>query len=333
MARKKSRTPVTGGKNEEAGVRFYTDRAGDRHRDHRHPGGHRHSQSLERGSARQAEADHERHARSGDGDRGVRGRQQQLPDVELPRRHVHPGPGRADEHQPVLAADSDVHRAAPDPRRMAALLLLRAERRRQPVLRDLVRRSQRFDLGSLLRHDDELQRRHHLLQRLVHSVAGRIPELTQVGIASPNGPERSGPFLFPPNAPWRRGRDPGPLKSDVLVRRRFASGILAAAALLPAVIWLWPALFSGRAPSYRDQGDFFYPLKLYTAVRLRAGEIPLWNPLSGTGEPWLANAQSGVFYPPTWLFLLRSPALAAGLFLLLHFAIAAWGARRFLKEE
>jgi hypothetical protein len=119
----------------------------------------------------------------------------------------------------------------------------------------------------------------------------------------------------------------------VLVRRRFASGILAAAALLPAVIWLWPALFSGRAPSYRDQGDFFYPLKLYTAVRLRAGEIPLWNPLSGTGEPWLANAQSGVFYPPTWLFLLRSPALAAGLFLLLHFAIAAWGARRFLKEE
>ena len=87
------------------------------------------------------------------------------------------------------------------------------------------------------------------------------------------------------------------------------------------------------APSFRDQGDFFYPLKLYTADRLRSGEIPLWNPLSGTGEPWLANGQSGVFYPPSLLFLIRSPALAAGLFLLLHFAIAAWGARRFLKEE
>ncbi len=115
--------------------------------------------------------------------------------------------------------------------------------------------------------------------------------------------------------------------------RRLLSGICGAAALFPAVFWLLPALVSRRAPSFRDQGDFFYPLKLYTADRLRAGEIPLWNPLSGTGEPWLANGQSGVFYPPTALFLLHSAALAGALFLLLHFGIAAWGARRFLKEE
>ncbi|MFY9549644.1 MAG: YfhO family protein [Thermoanaerobaculia bacterium] len=116
-------------------------------------------------------------------------------------------------------------------------------------------------------------------------------------------------------------------------RRRLASGLAAAAALLPALLWLRPPILERLAPSYRDQGDFFYPLKLSTAQRLRSGEIPLWNPLSGAGEPWLANGQSGVFYPPTWLFLLPSPALAGGLFLLLHFAIAAWGARRFLKEE
>jgi len=119
----------------------------------------------------------------------------------------------------------------------------------------------------------------------------------------------------------------------VLLRRRLVSGVCAAAALLPAFFWLLPALARGQAPILRDQGDFFYPLKLYTADRLRAGEIPLWNPLSGTGEPWLANGQSGVFYPPTLLFLLPSPGIAGALFLLLHFAIAAWGARRFLKEE
>jgi hypothetical protein len=119
----------------------------------------------------------------------------------------------------------------------------------------------------------------------------------------------------------------------VLLRRRLASVFCAAAALLPAVFWLAPTLVSHEAPSFRDQGDFFYPLKLYTADRLRAGEVPLWNPLSGTGEPWLANGQSGVFYPPDALFLLPSAALAGGLFLLLHFAIAVWGARRFLKEE
>lgn len=116
-------------------------------------------------------------------------------------------------------------------------------------------------------------------------------------------------------------------------RRTVASAALAAAALIPPVFWLWPALASRLAPSFRDQGDFFYPLKLYTAERLAARDLPLWNPLSGAGEPWLANAQSGVFYPPTWLFLLPWPALAAGLFLLLHFALASWGSWKFLKAE
>ncbi|MDQ5856932.1 MAG: YfhO family protein [Acidobacteriota bacterium] len=114
---------------------------------------------------------------------------------------------------------------------------------------------------------------------------------------------------------------------------RRLSGVLAVAAVAPPLYWLVPALFRRLAPSYRDQGDFFYPLKLYTADRLRAGEIPLWNPLSGAGEPWLANGQAGVFYPPSLLFLIPSPAIAAILFLLVHFAIGAWGMRRFLSQE
>jgi len=119
----------------------------------------------------------------------------------------------------------------------------------------------------------------------------------------------------------------------VQLGRRLASAISAAAALVPAVLWLWPGLTRGLAPTFRDQADFFYPMKLYTAARLRAGELPLWNPLSGTGEPWLANAQSGVLYPPTLLFLLPSAALGGTLFLLVHYALGAFGARRFLKNE
>ena len=104
--------------------------------------------------------------------------------------------------------------------------------------------------------------------------------------------------------------------------RRRVAGLLAAAALAAPLAWLLPGLVSFQAPSYRDQGDFFYPLKLYTADRLRAGEIPMWNPLSGAGEPWLGNGQSGVFYPPSLLFLLPWPSVAGILFLLIHFAIA-----------
>ena len=118
-----------------------------------------------------------------------------------------------------------------------------------------------------------------------------------------------------------------------MTSRRAASGLLGVAALLPPALWLVPAIVRQQAPSFRDQADFFFPLKLYTADRLLRGELPLWNPLSGAGEPWLANLQSGVFYLPGLVFLLPSPSLAAGLFLLLHFAVAAAGAWRFLKEE
>jgi len=119
----------------------------------------------------------------------------------------------------------------------------------------------------------------------------------------------------------------------VASRRSVASGLLAAAALAGPLLWLAPALLRRQAPSFRDQGDFFFPLKLYTAERLLAGELPFWNPLSGTGEPWLANGQSGVFYPPTGFFLLPSAALAAGLFLLFHFAVGTAGVWKLLREE
>jgi Bacterial membrane protein YfhO len=119
----------------------------------------------------------------------------------------------------------------------------------------------------------------------------------------------------------------------VTARRSVLSGFLSAAAMVPSLFWLAPAWMGRQALSFRDQGDFFFPLKLYTIDRLRRGEIPLWNPLSGNGEPWLANLQSGVFYPPSFLFLLPGVALAAALYLLLHFGIGAWGMWRFLREE
>jgi hypothetical protein len=115
--------------------------------------------------------------------------------------------------------------------------------------------------------------------------------------------------------------------------RRAASGLLGVAALLPPALWLVPPLLRREVPSFRDQADFFFPLKLYTADRILRGELPLWNPLSACGEPWLANLQAGVFYPPGLLFLATSPALGAGLFLLLHFTLAAAGLWRFVKQE
>jgi hypothetical protein len=69
----------------------------------------------------------------------------------------------------------------------------------------------------------------------------------------------------------------------------------------------------------------FYPWQHLVVDALRAGRLPLWNPLLGNGAPLLANYQSAVLYPPNWLALLlpldiTQPWLAA-----LHLAWAGAG--------
>lgn len=105
-------------------------------------------------------------------------------------------------------------------------------------------------------------------------------------------------------------------------RHRFALALLA---LLATSLFL-PALVKREVFTLRDHFDYFQPLRYFTAQELSAGRLPLWNPYSASGEPWLANPQTGVFYPPSWLFLALPFDLAYMLFLLLHLAILGWGA-------
>jgi hypothetical protein len=105
-------------------------------------------------------------------------------------------------------------------------------------------------------------------------------------------------------------------------RHRFAFALLA---LLAVIIFL-PALLKREVFTLRDHFDYFQPLRAFTAEELKAGRLPLWNPYSASGEPWLANPQTGVFYPPAWLFLVLPFETAYMLFLLLHQAILGWGA-------
>jgi hypothetical protein len=102
---------------------------------------------------------------------------------------------------------------------------------------------------------------------------------------------------------------------------RFALALLFVAA---AVIFL-PALVRGEVFVIRDHLDYFQPLRWFTAEQLKAGHLPLWNPYSASGEPWLANPQTGVFYPPAWIFLVLPFPAAYMSFLLLHLVILGWG--------
>jgi hypothetical protein len=70
-----------------------------------------------------------------------------------------------------------------------------------------------------------------------------------------------------------------------------------AAALLGPLLLLRQALFWGT-PALQ-----FVPWWGFAWNTVEKGHLPLWNPLVGMGAPLLANYQSGLFYPPYWIYL------------------------------
>lgn len=107
-----------------------------------------------------------------------------------------------------------------------------------------------------------------------------------------------------------------------MAAHRFAFALIAVVAL---VLFASP-LMRGEVPVLRDHADYFQPLRWFTAMELREGRLPLWNPYNQSGEAWLANPQTGVFYPPQWLFLVLPFATAYVVYLMLHVALLGWGA-------
>ncbi len=85
----------------------------------------------------------------------------------------------------------------------------------------------------------------------------------------------------------------------------------AVAFLMAAVLaFLWP-LMTPDAKHRRSYpaGDFydqFHAFASYKHDRLWAGEIPLWNPYTFGGHPFLADVQAAVFYPISLLVILLS---------------------------
>jgi hypothetical protein len=80
--------------------------------------------------------------------------------------------------------------------------------------------------------------------------------------------------------------------------------------LLVVLVFCWPLITPDRSNRYSfPSGDFynqFYAFARYEHDRLWSGEIPLWNPYTFGGHPFLADVQAAVFYPPSLLTMLMS---------------------------
>jgi len=81
---------------------------------------------------------------------------------------------------------------------------------------------------------------------------------------------------------------------------------------LAAVLFFWPVV-SGHAWLPKGGGDsvsYLFPMYRYAADSLRAGTIPFWNPHQYAGAPFLADNQSGIFYPFNLLLFFLWPGFS-----------------------
>jgi hypothetical protein len=126
-------------------------------------------------------------------------------------------------------------------------------------------------------------------------------------------------------------------KSDMKLKMRQGRGLAIDAAaviflLLLCLLFFWQVL----TPNPTDRrwfasGDFtdqFYAFRAYQSQELWSGRLPLWNPYTFSGAPFLADIQSAVFYPVGLVVILLAgksglPLIAVEIEAIVHYLLAS----------
>jgi len=115
------------------------------------------------------------------------------------------------------------------------------------------------------------------------------------------------------------------------VRPRRRAPLALGLAAVTLVLLHAPGLAGGRTPFLRDLLSHHLGWRLQWADQVRAGILPLEEPLLDGGLPLAANPNAGALYPATVLFLVLAPPVALTLHLLLHHVILLLGAARLAR--
>ena len=102
--------------------------------------------------------------------------------------------------------------------------------------------------------------------------------------------------------------------------------------LLLTLIYFWPQLVEGRVLYWGDIGLYFTPMQEFLRENLKAGRLPLWNPLILCGTPYVGNPQTWPLYPVTALLPFVSAAAFLNLTIALHVWLAGMGTYLFARR-
>jgi hypothetical protein len=100
-----------------------------------------------------------------------------------------------------------------------------------------------------------------------------------------------------------------------------------------------PTILSGRALFWGTPLTQFIPWWTWAWEAIMHGVFPLWNNMLGMGAPLIANYQSALFYPPTWLYFvvytvggISAMAWFQAVMVVLHISWAAFGMALLIKQ-
>jgi hypothetical protein len=116
------------------------------------------------------------------------------------------------------------------------------------------------------------------------------------------------------------------------VRQHPPAGALLLLAALTLIfmgraLWPGPDMVLGG----HDMLGYYYPY--YDAVRsaLLAGRLPVWEPNLFGGYPFMAQPQTSVFYPPSWINLLVPTTVGVSWYMIFHIWLAGAGMVLFVR--
>lgn len=96
-------------------------------------------------------------------------------------------------------------------------------------------------------------------------------------------------------------------------------------------LFFFPLLDPHAVLATRDMVEHHLPMRFAFAELARSGH-PLWDPFAHGGQPLLSNPIYGALYPLSWLALILPVPAAVNLMVLIHAALAAWGAFRLARR-